>query len=109
MTGDATNGFTVTNAQASSTTASVSKFETGTTTFVPKAELCIIDKDSNEVVTSWTTDEAAHKVTDMLESGKTYILRETKAPDGYDKALDVEFKMTDGETPAIEIGSGATP
>ena len=54
--------------------------------------------DGEEIVDEWTSGKEAHKI-NGLEEGKTYILHEEVAPDGYVKATDVEFTVTtDKET-----------
>ena len=54
--------------------------------------------DGEEIVDEWTSGKEAHKI-NGLEEGKTYILHEEVAPDGFVKATDVEFTVTtDKET-----------
>ena len=54
--------------------------------------------DGEKIVDEWTSGKEAHKIKG-LEEGKTYILHEEVAPDGYVKATDVEFTVTtDKET-----------
>lgn len=54
--------------------------------------------DGERIVDEWTSGKEAHKI-NGLEEGKTYILHEEVAPDGYVKATDVEFTVTtDKET-----------
>lgn len=54
--------------------------------------------DGEKIVDEWTSGKEAHKI-NGLEEGKTYILHEEVAPDGYVKATDVEFTVTtDKET-----------
>ena len=54
--------------------------------------------DGEEIIDEWTSGKEAHKI-NGLEEGKTYILHEEVAPDGYVKATDVEFNVTtDKET-----------
>ena len=97
------NNYTAIPAKASIT---VNKYATGTTTRVTGATLSIIDKDTSSTVKTWATTSAAYSVSD-LDVGKSYILREMRTPTGYTKATDVEFKITDASTVAIEIASGA--
>ena len=54
--------------------------------------------DGERIVDEWTSGKEAHKI-NGLEEGKTYILHEEVAPDGYVKATDIEFTVTtDKET-----------
>lgn len=62
---------------------------------LPGAELKIFDETGENVLESWTSTNKAHKVTTNLEAGKTYILREITAPDGYTVAADVKFKVNE--------------
>lgn len=62
---------------------------------LPGAELKIFDETGENVLESWTSTNKAHKVTANLEAGKTYILREITAPDGYTVAADVKFKVNE--------------
>ncbi len=58
-------------------------------------------------VDSWISKEGeTHDFGDKLEEGKSYVLRETVAPDGYAYTTDIEFSVTDnGE---IETGMPKT-
>lgn len=62
---------------------------------LPGAELKIFDETGEKELESWTSTNKAHKVTANLEAGKTYILREITAPDGYTVAADVKFKVNE--------------
>ena len=65
------------------------------------AEFDIIDKTTGEKVDSFTSTEAGYDVSNLKE-GNTYILRETKAPEGYAIMADFEFTVTaDKETQEI--------
>ncbi len=65
---------------------------------VEGAEIKVYDKETNEIVDEWTSEKEAHKI-NGLEEGKTYILHEEVAPEGYVKATDIEFTVTyDKET-----------
>ena len=55
------------------------------------AKLTVID-ENNEVVDSWTSTEKTHKIEGLIV-GKTYILREEIAPDGYVKASEIKFTI----------------
>lgn len=65
------------------------------------AELEIVDESGN-CVERWVSDEEPHKVYGKLEAGKTYILRERKAPSGYRLMEEQEFTVSrSGETMAV--------
>lgn len=61
---------------------------------IPGASLTVTDKDTNEVVDSWISTEKPHPVNN-LRVGKTYILKEVLASEGYVLANDVEFFVPD--------------
>lgn len=61
------------------------------------AELVILDKDTNEVVDTFKTTKESMVLIGKLIVGKTYILRELSAPDGYAVSKDVEFVVEDKE------------
>ena len=56
------------------------------------ATIQLIDKETGEVVEEWTSTNEAHEVTG-LTTGKTYILRETVAPEGYSITSDTTFEL----------------
>lgn len=62
---------------------------------LPGAVLKIFDETGKNELESWTSTKQAHKVAANLEAGKTYILREITAPDGYTVAADVKFKVNE--------------
>ena len=55
------------------------------------AKLTVLDKDGN-VIDSWTSTSKTHKI-EGLVAEKSYILREEIAPNGFVRAIDVEFKV----------------
>ena len=57
------------------------------------AEFDIINKITGEKVDSFTSTEAGYDVSNLKE-GNTYILRETKAPEGYAIMADFEFTVS---------------
>lgn len=57
---------------------------------LPGAELQILDKDKNVIVT-WTTTTEPKELLGILKAGEVYILHETKAPEGYELAPDKEL------------------
>lgn len=66
------------------------------------AELEVTDEDGN-AIDKWTSTKGPHKVKG-LEEGKTYILKETTAPYGYEITEEIKFTVTtDKETQKIEM------
>ena len=55
------------------------------------AKLTVLDKDGN-VIDSWTSTDKTHKI-EGLVAGKSYILREEIAPEGFVRATNIEFKV----------------
>ena len=53
----------------------------------------IINKDTGEIFAEWTTTDET-KVIEKLPHGN-WTLRETTAPDGFQKTLDIDFTITD--------------
>lgn len=56
------------------------------------AELEVIDEDG-KTIDKWTSTKETHQVKD-LEEGKTYILKETSAPYGYEITEEIKFVVT---------------
>lgn len=59
--------------------------------FVTGAKLQILDADG-KVVDEWTTDDAAHAVSNLL-IGEDYTLHEAETPEGYVTAKDILFTV----------------
>ncbi|MBQ9298819.1 MAG: hypothetical protein IJ223_07365 [Clostridia bacterium] len=57
------------------------------------AKIQIIDKEGN-IVDEWVSTKEAHKIKNLIEN-ETYILHEEIAPEGFVKATDTTFKVTD--------------
>ena len=55
------------------------------------AKLTVLDKDGN-VIDSWTSTDKTHKI-EGLVAGKSYVLREEIAPEGFVRATNIEFKV----------------
>lgn len=55
------------------------------------AKLTVLDEDGN-IIDSWISNEENHKI-EGLTVGKTYILREEIAPEGYEIAENVKFEV----------------
>ncbi len=56
--------------------------------------LSIISNKTKNIVDKWVTTNEAHKVSGLIE-GESYILREEIVVDGYVKAKDIEFTVTE--------------
>ena len=63
------------------------------------AKLTVLDIN-DEVIDTWTTTEETHKI-EGLVVGKTYILREEIAPEGYIIAEDIKFTVKNDNGPQI--------
>ena len=57
------------------------------------AKIQVLDKD-NKVIDEWTSTMEEHKIKNLVEN-ETYTLHEEVAPNGYVKATDVTFKVTE--------------
>ncbi len=66
------------------------------------AEMSVTEKDSDEVIDSWTSDGTKHNIKN-LEEGKTYVLHEVVAPEGYVKATDIEFTVTGADEKGVKV------
>ena len=55
------------------------------------AKLQVIDEDGN-IVDEWISTNKAHKIEGLIV-GKTYILHEEVAPNGYVRSTDIKFKV----------------
>ena len=92
---------TVTNKKATGK-VSISKTDITTGKPVLGAILQVIEKDTNKIVEEWTTTEEDH-IINKLPIGE-YILREITAPNGYVRAEDVEFTVSNsGEIQRVEM------
>lgn len=82
------------------TKVTVSKIASDTNAALPGAEMEILNESRTQQLDSWTTDGTTHTV--CLTEG-TYILHEATAPDGYNKAEDITFKVNKNGT--FQIGN----
>lgn len=82
----------------------VLKYSNATMKLLPGSTLQVIDSVTKEVVYEWTTDGTASRFEGFLEAGKSYILRETKAPAGHTVAADVTFTVSkDGSEDTVSM------
>ena len=58
------------------------------------ATLQIIDFSTNEIIEEWVSTDKPHRTTQLLV-GRKYILRETLPPNGFSKATDIVFTVSD--------------
>ncbi|MEC4273076.1 FctA domain-containing protein [Adlercreutzia sp. R25] len=72
--------------------------------WVEGAKLSIVEKESGAVVNAWTSGQAPEVLQKTLNVGVVYVLREDEAPEGYQKARDVEFRID--QYGSVEILSG---
>ena len=85
---------------------SVSKLAVGGSAEIPGAKLVITDKNGTVVVPEWTSSTTPKKISYAeLETGVTYILKETSAPAGYAYSADIEFMIKEDGT--ITVTNGA--
>ena len=69
---------------------------------MPSATLQVIEKSTGKVLEEWTSTAEPYKI-NKLPIGE-YILREITAPDGYVRAEDVEFTVSNsGEIQKVEM------
>ena len=67
------------------------------------ATLIVISTKTKNIVDKWVSTKEPHKVSNLIE-GESYLLHEEIVVDGYVKATDIEFKVTeDKETQKIEM------
>ena len=77
------------------TKVTVLKYSMATKKLLAGSTLQVIDPDTKEVVYEWTTDGTATRFEGFLKAGKTYILKEIKAPTGHTAAAEVTFTVSD--------------
>lgn len=109
----ANNELTVTNENGVAmhvsdavTSVKVAKLDADKQEYLAGAQLSIIEKDTGNVVDSWTSTDTDHDSRKVLDVDKHYILRETSAPDGYSVATDTEFYIDAVEGGTVHIVSG---
>ena len=93
VTGNATEGFIITN---TITSVKISKVDITDQKELAGAHIQILDKDGN-VVDEWDSTWESHEVTG-LKTGEKYTLRETVAPEGYTITADTLFSLNEDGT-----------
>ena len=69
---------------------------------LPGAHIQIKDEDGN-IIEEWTSSDTPHEITGKLEAGKTYIMHEEGAPDGYGYSEDIKFKVPNKNEGIIKV------
>lgn len=82
------------------------KLDTKNHEWVEGAKLSVVEKETGRVINSWVSGSAPEVLQQVLNVGVVYVLREDEAPEGYEKADDVEFRI--GSFGEVEILSGAS-
>lgn len=62
---------------------------------LPGCHMQVTDKDTGKVMDEWVSSEQSHVIEGKYPVGKTYVLTETKARDGYATATSIEFTVAD--------------
>jgi uncharacterized surface anchored protein len=76
---------------------------------LPGAKLVIID-ENGEIVEEWISTDEEYVIEGKLIAGKKYTLREITAPDGYEIANDITFKVNeDGSVTQVVMYDEHTP
>ena len=66
-------------------------------------KIALLDQEGN-VIDEWTTSETRHEINKLLKTGSTYIIRQTKTIDGYNKSKDLTFVvLEDGTIQNIDV------
>ncbi|NLB28130.1 MAG: hypothetical protein GX819_04195, partial [Clostridiaceae bacterium] len=75
---------------------------------LPGAYLALIDQETGAILDEWVSGHNPHAISCLLV-GKTYCLREIKAPPGYALSEDMVFTVKDTESvQSIEMRDGLT-
>ncbi len=91
------------------TKVEISKTEITGSEEIPGCELEITDKESGEVIDSWTSTEEKHLVEQKFIVGRTYVLSEKRPADGYATADSIEFTVEDtGEIQSVGMKDETT-
>lgn len=62
---------------------------------LPGCHMQLTEKDTGRVMDEWVSSEQSHVIEGKYAVGKTYVLTETKARDGYATATNIEFTVAD--------------
>ena len=86
----------------SKTTTEIRKTDILTGENLAGAVLILTEKESGREIERWVSNEEAHTITGLVP-GRTYILSEAAAPDGYEIAAPVEFTVEDTDKVQIVV------
>lgn len=87
----------------------ISKVDATTGEEIEGAKLTVTDKETGKVIDKWISAKEPHRII-RLTVGKTYILHEELAPQGYLVASDVEFTVLDnGEVQKVVMKDELAP
>ena len=71
---------------------------------LPGCHMQVTDKDTGKVMDEWVSSEQSHVIEGKYAVGKTYVLTETKARDGYATATSIEFTVAnDGKVQKVNM------
>lgn len=74
-------------------------------TELPGAQIEILDQSGN-VIESWISAAHPHEIIGTLTPGKSYIMRETGAPDGFAYAEEIPFTVSEDGTVEADFHAG---
>ncbi|MDD7434719.1 MAG: SpaA isopeptide-forming pilin-related protein, partial [Peptoniphilaceae bacterium] len=94
FTVDQVKGVQLTNVANQPTIFEFSKTDFVTGKELPGASIQILDKETGEVIDEWVSREEPHRIIGLVV-GKTYMMKETIAPNGYAIAEPIEFTVAD--------------
>ena len=70
----------------------IGKYDINGTDELPGASLCLTEAETGDEIDAWISEEAPRKVN--LIAGREYILTERIAPENYELAEDIHFKVS---------------
>ena len=71
---------------------------------LPGCHMQVTDKDTGKVMDEWVSSEQSYVIEGKYAVGKTYVLTETKARDGYATATSIEFTVAnDGKVQKVNV------
>ncbi|MCI6699655.1 MAG: hypothetical protein MR488_10930 [Lachnospiraceae bacterium] len=88
------DGFTVRTVKMVDKQVTMTKTDVTGEKEVPGAQMTVTEKETGKAVDTWTSGNEAHPISG-LEVGKTYMLTEVTAPEGYAVAESIEFTVPD--------------
>lgn len=62
---------------------------------LPGCHMQVTEKDTGKVMDEWVSSRQSHMIEGKYAVGKTYVLTETKAREGYATATSIEFTVAD--------------